>query len=53
MGEEEIEDELGVKRPVAGIVVDEDGVDLESFGEVRGEGVDDSLRKRVRVRLVV
>ena len=34
-GEEEVEDELGVEGPVAGVVEDEDGVDFER-GDVFG-----------------
>lgn len=63
VGEEEVEDQLGVEGPVAGVVVDEDGVDFEGVigrwgatlggggggggGEVRGAG------EGARVRVVV
>lgn len=42
VGEEEVEDQLGVEGPVAGVVVDEDGVDLEGvigrWGVILGGG---------------
>lgn len=54
VGEEEVEDELGVEGPVAGVVVDEDGVDFEGVGEgVRGGGGVRGVREGARVREVV